>query len=338
MTQRMAKLDRSLKLVQMLCDSGEGLTLDEMASGLGVTRRTVERLRDVIALHFDVVEESDGRTKRFRIRDALRRVYTRPTAAEIAALQAEADARNREMAPQAALLSSLLDKTKAALDDREKRRVDPDLEALARIQRSRVPAGPAVVADPENLAAIQGAIMAGQCVEFDYRADGVDLPRWRRVIPFGLVHGPITYLIGKMPDRDADPVPFRLDRMSNVRAANTSGLPPADWDIDRWLSQSFGIWREEDHAVVLRVLPSSVERARQWRFHPAQELEETDEGMIVRFRAGGLREIAEHLFTWGGEVVIEGPDALKAVMRERLDAASACLRPLLTQHDARAGA
>ena len=66
MTQRMAKLDRTLKLVHMLCDSGEGLTLDEMASGLGVTRRTAERLRDVIALHFDVVDDSDGRTKRFR--------------------------------------------------------------------------------------------------------------------------------------------------------------------------------------------------------------------------------------------------------------------------------
>ncbi len=120
--------------------------------------------------------------------------------------------------------------------------------------------------------------------------------------------------------------------MNNVRAANTSGLPPADWDLDGWLSQSFGIWREEDHAVVLRVLPPSAERARQWRFHPAQEMEETGEGLIVRFRAGGLREIAEHLFTWGGEVVIEGPDALKTVMRERLDAADGCLRPLLTQH------
>lgn len=39
MTQRMAKLDRTLKLVHMLCDSGEGLTLDEMAAGLGVTRQ-----------------------------------------------------------------------------------------------------------------------------------------------------------------------------------------------------------------------------------------------------------------------------------------------------------
>jgi len=42
------------------------------------------------------------------------------------------------------------------------------------------------------------------------------------------------------------------------------------------------------------------------------------EELVVRFRSGGLREIAEHLFTWGGEVRIEGPEELRVVMRERL--------------------
>ncbi len=44
MTDRMAKLDRLLTLVHCLADSGEGLTLDEMAETLGVNRRTAERL------------------------------------------------------------------------------------------------------------------------------------------------------------------------------------------------------------------------------------------------------------------------------------------------------
>ena len=38
----------------------------------------------------------------------------------------------------------------------------------------------------------------------------------------------------------------------------------------------------------------------------------------MRFYSGGLREIAEHLFTWGGEVRIEGPEELRKVMRDRL--------------------
>ncbi|MCI1142058.1 hypothetical protein MOP88_06695 [Sphingomonas sp. WKB10] len=139
----MAKLDRLLALVHALSETVEGLTLDEMAERLDVNRRTAERMRNVIARHFDLDEIADDRRKRFLIRDSLRRVYTRPTAAEVAALQAEVD--GRILAGQnarAEQLASLLAKVKGALDDREKRRIDPDLDALARLQRTMVTAGP----------------------------------------------------------------------------------------------------------------------------------------------------------------------------------------------------
>lgn len=316
----MAKLNRLLRLVHCLADSGEGLTLDEMAAELGVNRRTAERLRDVIADNFDLEVRQDDRMKRFRITGSLRRVYTRPTAAEVAALQAEADARMLEHAPRAAVLAGLLAKVKGALDDREKRRLDPDLDALVRLQRTRVPAGPVANADPQALAEVQHAILTGQCLEFDYLPEGAPEPRWRRVAVYGLVHGSTTYLVGRMPGDERPPVPFRLDRMANVRASEMPGCPPEDWSLDGWIAQSFGIWREEDHDVVLRVRAGSVARAKAWRFHPTQRLEEDGAELIIRFRAGGLREIAEHVFTWGGEVVIEGPDALREAMRERLAA------------------
>lgn len=322
----MAKLDRLLALVHALAESPDGLTLDEMADHLGVNRRTAERMRDVIALHFDLETRADDRSKRFYIRDSLRRVFTRPNAAEIAALQAEVDSRLAAgQAARVAPLQSLLTKIKGALDDREKRRLDPDLEALARLQRAFVPAGPAAAAAPATLATVQGAILAGICLEFDYQADDAEKARWRRVIPYGLVHGAVTYLVGKMPGREQPPVYYRLDRMSDVRASNTPGCAPDDWDLDAWLRQSFGIWREDDHDVVLRVLPDAVSRASQWRFHPAQTVERECGSLIVRFRAGGLRELAEHLFTWGGDVVIEEPAALREVMRERIHAAMATL-------------
>jgi len=326
---RMARLDRLLTLVGVLNDSAEGMTLDEMAEAIGTDRRTAERLRDVIRLHFELEEELVDRRKRFRIRGTLRRVYTRPNAAELAALQTAADGAQREGAAHAQLLETLGTKVRAALDDRERRRLDPDLEPLARLQRQFVPAGPLATGDPAALAQVQGAIMAGQCLEFDYLREGWEEPRWRRVVPVGLLHGAVTYLIGQMPVRGDEPVrppvPYRLDRMSNVRSSNTAGCPAPEWDIDSWLAGSFGLWREEGHDVVLRVAPAAVARARAWRFHPGQELEEDGEELLVRFHAGGLREIADHLFTWGGEVRIEGPEELRAVMRERLAAAGAAL-------------
>lgn len=319
---RMGKLRRALTLVHLLSESTEGLTLDEMAAELGVTRRTAERLRDALREEFDIEEYVDDRTKRFFIRDRLARAYTRPTAEEVAALEAEVTARRTQRAGHARQLESLLAKVKSTLDAREKRRLAPDLDALVRLQRSRITAGPLLDATPETLGAIQGAILAASCVEFDYTAKDSEESKWRRAIPYGLIHGPTTYLVGKIPPRDGqpdrEPVFFRLDRMAKARISNEPGCAPADWDLDAWLAQSFGIWREEDHDVILRVGPSAAAKARAWRFHPAQRLEDDGEDLLVRFRAGGLREIAEHLFTWGGDIRVEAPEQLRAVMRERV--------------------
>src|SRR4051794_35162929 len=111
----MAKLDRLLTLVHVLAESVVGLTLDEMADQLGVNRRTVERMRDIVGRHFDIEENIVDRQKRFLIRDSLRRVYTRPTPAEVAALQDEVEHRRVSGQAGGTQLGSLLAKVKGAL-------------------------------------------------------------------------------------------------------------------------------------------------------------------------------------------------------------------------------
>lgn len=324
----MSKLDRLLALVHALSDSGEGLTLDEMADRLGVNRRTAERMRDVIARHFDLEEMADERRKRFRISDRLRRVYTRPSAAEVAALQAEVVAQRSAGQAGSVQLESLLSKVKGAMDVRERRRLDPDLDALARLQRTMVTAGPIATVPPETVTTVQGAILAGRCIEFAYATEGATQPGWRRVVPYGLVHGPLTYLVGKIPGRDGELFYYRLDRMSEPRISESLGHAPEDWDIDVWLAGSFAVWRDESRDVVLRVRPEAAARARGWRFHPSQRIEQSADGwLIVSFSTGGMRELAEHLFTWGGDLVIEGPQALVETMRERLSAAATLVAP-----------
>ena len=317
---RMAKLDRLITLVNALGDSAEGLTLDEMADVIGADRRTAERLRDVILVHFDLEESLDDRRKRFRIPGSLSSPFTQPNVEEIAALQAAAQAARKEQSANAPALESLLGKVQATLKREVKSRMAPDLDPLVRLQRHYVPAGPAYENAPENIAQIQRAMMAGQCIEFDYRPDGAEEPKWRRVVPLGLIHGPTTYLIGEIPNRDLEPVPFRIDRMSEVRASNEPGCADEDWSLDEWMGKSFGIWREEGRDVVLRVSAEMADRARNWRFHPDQMIEEDGDELVVRFHSGGLREIAEHLFTWGGLVCIEEPEELREVMRDRLEA------------------
>lgn len=55
--------------------------------------------------------------------------------------------------------------------------------------------------------------------------------------------------------------------------------------------------------------------AREFLFHPTQVMEEQPDGLlIVRFRAGGLREMAWHLFTWGKDVKVIRPRRLSNLL------------------------
>lgn len=327
---RKAPFDRLLLLVRALADSVEGLTLDDMADILGQKRRSAERARDIIALHFDLDEIEDGRRKRFRIRDSLRRHYVRPNATELATLQAEIAAAENSKSPRAEILESLLAKLRASLDDKEKIRIDPDFSELARLQRTLVGPGAVANVSPLILATATEAIMAGQCIEFEYLREGEEEPVWRRVIPHGLLHGMVSYLVGAFPSGGYGLVTYRLDRLHSARVSDVAGAAPEDFDLDEWLAGSFGMYREAAHDIVLRVLPDSVARAKAWRFHPAQSFEEQADGsVLIRFATGGLQELANHLFCWAGEIVIEGPEELWEKMEERLEKAQATLgKPL----------
>lgn len=323
---RMAKLDRLLMLVHALAGNPEGLSLDDMAALTEVNRRTAERMRNIIMMHFDLEPLQDGRNKRWRISGRLGRMFTKPTPEEMATLQAEVEAlRASQQVAKADILAGLLAKIQGALDQAARNRAAPDVEALAMAQRVFVPAGPGVPVPPATFAAIQQAIMAGCQIEFDYLAEGKVAAGWRRVIPYGLVHGPINYLIGKLPDRDIAPALYRLDRMSGVRGTDIPGSIPDEFDLDAWMAESFGIWREATHSVRLKILPAASERGLHWRFHPRQVLTQCeDKSLVVEFEAGGIRELAEHLCTWAGDVIVEQPaelrEELAAIARKILDA------------------
>ena len=83
---RHEKAARLLELARRLAASAEGLTLDEMAAAMQVSRRTVERMRDAVREAFPQMEEiADPPTVRFRIPSGLDGIFQAPTAEEFAA-------------------------------------------------------------------------------------------------------------------------------------------------------------------------------------------------------------------------------------------------------------
>jgi predicted DNA-binding transcriptional regulator YafY len=321
---RYEKLALLLRMARLLAGNSEGMTLDEIAAEAGVDRRTAERMRDALRDLFPTMEElREGRAKRFRIRGGLDGFLQAPTADELAEL--EAATRGLEGGggeARAVLLRSLAAKIRAALRPAVRQRIDPDLEALVQTEAFVLQAGPRPLADAATLGRLRECMKAGRVCAMDYpTAEG--RTRRRAVEPYGILFGKAYYLVGPEAGKP-EPVLWRLDRMRKVEIGEAAAGPPADFALAEFAARSFGAYQEEPADIALRFAPEAAADARRFLFHPAQTVEDLADGSLaVRFRSGGLLELARHLFTWGDTVEIIAPPRLRELMVGELEAALA---------------
>ncbi len=318
------KATRLLDLARMLAGSSEGMTLDEMARAMDVGRRTAERMRDAVWAAFPQMEAiDDPPTKRFRIPSGLDSLFQTPTAEELAALRTAADSYAAGGAEgRAAALYALERKLMSALRGAARRKVAPDLEALIQAETIAIHPGPRPFEDEQVLGAIRAAVKGLQALSFRY--EGGSAPgRTRKVTPLGILFGHANYLVAT-DGKDPRPRTFRLDRMQAVTALDEPAAPPADFSLQAFANESFGIYHDEIQDVRLRIGPGRADDALRWRFHPNQTVtQEADGSVLVAFQAGGMRELAWHLFTWGDAVEILSPPSLHEMMVEELRTALA---------------
>ncbi len=309
-----------LQLAHRLAASAEGMTLDEMAASVGVTRRTAERLRDAIRALFPQLEElADGRMVRFRIQGGLHGFMHAPTPDELAELEAAIRGLERSGgASRAALLRALSDKIRSAIRDSLRRRLEPDLEALTKAEEIVIQAGPRPLADADTLAQLREAVKSLRACRFHYAGSTGGAGRVRQVIPYGILFGKAYYLVAPEAGKP-NPVLWRLDRISGVEVGDLCDGPPAGFSLSEFAARSFGAFQEPPQEVVLRFSPAAAADARRFMFHPSQAVEGQGDGsVIVRFTAGGLLELVRHLFTWGDTVTIIGPESLRQLMVNEL--------------------
>ncbi len=225
---RLAQTLAVLALARELAASAEGLTLDEMAEAVKVSRRTAERMRDAVEAAFgplDIIE--DGRKRRFRLAArGLAPFATVPSAEELAELENAARALESREPGRAALLRSLRAKIGASLREVDRRRLAVDVEAQLAAEAFACRVGPRPLADPAILRDLRQALLAGRMVKFDYG----NPPRGRKVVPYGILFGPRAYLVGRMKV-GAAPVLFRLDEMRSLEVLPEPGAPAPGFDL-----------------------------------------------------------------------------------------------------------
>lgn len=324
--ERKQQLGQALRLLGWLSEPGPGYTASELADRLGVHKRTVTRTITALGDAGFVIHDERGEDgKRYRADAGLNSALSSPAPEEMAALAVAVDGLRRDGSPHAAQLENLQTKLGLALRRQARVRLEADMDPLVRRQRIAPSPGPLVETDPATLTLIQSAIKGGTCIEIDYQRSA-DVPSKRRLVePWGLLLGRVCYLVARDSGTQGDLYNFRVDRIVVARASAVLAEVPEEWTLDERLAESVGVFTGDAHDIVLRIRPHGVAEARQWRFHPAQVIEDAGEELLIRFHAGGLRELAEHLFIWGDKIRIEAPEALRAEFRERLRLAQAAL-------------
>ena len=314
-----SKADRLMILAQELQASRMGLTLQDIEKQFGVCRRTAQRLTAAVSEHFPTTEEwlDDGGRKRWRIPKANLAPIEDVTADELADLAfVVRQLRKTNDSRRASSLESLARKIKSRLSANVSRRIDPDFDILQDSEEQVFRPGPKVRIREEVLSALREAIKAGSQVRITHYNRARQSRSERIVCPYGILSGERGYLVAASPERPSDePRLFGLPEIEKAEILNRVFTRDPNFSLKAFAERSFGVYQEPQRDVVWHFSPSAAERAREYVFHPSQTVETLpDGGLMVRFRAGGLIEMAEHLQRWGNEVQVIEPPELKDLL------------------------
>jgi predicted DNA-binding transcriptional regulator YafY len=170
-----------------------------------------------------------------------------------------------------------------------------------------------------NFALVAQGWADGRVVEFDYEPAGSEKRR-ARVRPYFLepdAAGRSVYLIGHDETVDA----MRTYKVERIRSATLTADRyeiPDDFDPDRWLAHSWGIWSSDGTRVVtvrLRFDASVAHRVRESVWHRSQRLIELDDGRVeLSVQVAGIVEIRPWIMSWGDAVEVLEPPELREVV------------------------
>ena len=312
--RRMAfdKAKAIIDLALRMQGTAEGVSLEEIRAEFGVSRRTAERMRDAVDEIFGGLDPVDTgeQTKRWRLESPKLAGLTFVDREELAAVEAARRLLDQAgRGDEARALAGLSRKLRATMPRKRLRRVDPDLELLTEAEGLAARPGPRPTTDPDLLADLRHAILAGRRIRIRYRGQVSGEEAWHKLCPYGLLYGVRPYLVAFSLNPQV--FDYHLFRLSNILEVEMTEEPferRPDFSLSDFAKRSFGVFQEEPFDVVWRFKPEVAEEARQWQFHPDQKFENRPDGsLIVRFRAGGALEMDWHLYTWGNGVEVLSP-------------------------------
>ncbi|MCC5989614.1 MAG: WYL domain-containing protein [Pararhodobacter sp.] len=305
-----------LRLAEMAAARHSGITLADIAEEFGSDHRTAQRMARALEEVFENVEITTDteRRRHWRLDDSRLVQMQGLRDRELVALEMGIRRASRDGAEnEARALTSLRDRLLATMPKPHARRAEADAEAILEAHGFASRPGPRTRAAPLVLETITEALKGPFMLEIEYAGRGNDTPRTRRLEPYGLILGVRRYLVAREQGRGNTMLHFRLDRIRSIRLHDTVFSRDPDFNLEQHTARAFGSFHSDAEfgEVVWRFDASVADVAREFLFHPEQEMQdEADGALTVRFQASGWLEMAWHLYQWGNKVSVLAPPQL----------------------------
>ena len=160
-----------LDLAIWMQSNREGVSLNDISEKYQVSRRTAERMRDMIINCFPQAEEIIGENnqKCWYIPQGTLKDLINFSAEELSVLETAKELlKNKQMSEKSRILNKIINKIKASLKSNIIRKIEPDTEALLEAEGFICRPGPRLVIDEKIIATIRQAILECHQIKIKY--------------------------------------------------------------------------------------------------------------------------------------------------------------------------
>lgn len=314
------KAQELMRLAEMAGSRYRGVCLNDVSETFSVNQRTAQRMMREFEEAFPSYICSTDRDRRrwWKLSDTTLIRLQGVRASELSALDmAIKHAQHDGAVLDARGLISLRNRLLSSMPSSHARRTETDAGAILEAQGLASRPGPKAKIDNDLLGAIAEGIKAPFSMDIFYQGTRDTEPRLRKVEPYGLVRGIRQYLIARDIENGHAYRRYRLDRIASANITGQSFARDPDFDLDAFTIQAFGSFHSDAEygRIVWRFAPSAAAVAREFEFHPTQQVSnEPDGSLLVEFIASGWIEMVWHLYQWGDQVEVVEPEALRAMV------------------------
>ena len=160
-------------------------------------------------------------------------------------------------------------------------------------------------------------------LEITYKAQQTKEVTHRVIDPYGLVfHEGAWIVVGYCHLRKSIRT-FALDRVMDFKERYLYFTPEEGFDLESYLSQSWGIYDDEAVAVTVEFSPEVSDYIlRKEKWHPSEKREVLSGGEVrLTFTVAGVEEIKRWIYSWLPHVRVVEPESLRKRIQEELNLA-----------------